>query len=746
MRRGRIRDVVNNASLPFGSVPSAAATISMPHRGLDDRLTFLSHSPARAIDWRLALVVGAVSALIFAILVPFAKVQLPVVWAFIPTYQAALITTDLITAVLLYAQFSLLRSRALLWLAGAYLFSTLMAVVHGLTFPGLFAPGGLLGATPQSTAWLYMFWHAGFPLLVIGYALLKDRNGAVPGRTARVSLVTNVAAVAAAVACIALLATAGAAALPPIMAGNNYTPALIFVVSATWAFSFAALAVLWWRRPHSVLDVWLMLVVVAWLFDIALSAVFNAGRFDLGFYAGRAYGLTAATFVLIVLLTETGRLYARVARNFRERHERDAAEISSINARLSTVLGSSPLPIFSLDRQGRIASWNDAAERIFGHAASVAVGKPMSALQAESGAFDDVSRRAAAGETVRDLHTQWHHRDGRVLDVSFSAAPIHERDGEPGGVVYVAEDITERMKLEHRLVQSQKMDAIGQLTGGIAHDFNNILTVITGTIDMLHDGLADRPQLAAVAKMIDEAATRGAELTQQLLAFARKQPLQPRQTDLNALVTNATKLSAAGARRADRDRVRFRRRRVARADRPDPADERDPQSCDQCARRHAEGRPAHARDAERRARRSLREGERRGRAGIICDDRGERHRHRHSGRDPRSGVRPLLHHQGDRQGHRPRPQHGVRLHQAVGRAHQDLQRGRARHRGEDVPAARGGCCRAGRRRRVGASARRQRNRSGGRGRSAGAQQRRHAARKPRLQDHRGGERRGRAAR
>ena len=227
---------------------------------------------------------------------------------------------------------------------------------------------------------------------------------------------------------------------------------------------------------------------------------------------------------------------------FRERHERDAAELSSINARLSTVLGSSPLPIFSLDRQGRIASWNEAAERIFGYAAPDAIGKPMSALQDESGTFDDVSRRAAAGETVRDLHTQWRHRDGRVLDVSFSAAPIRERNGVPAGVVYVAEDITERMKLEHRLVQSQKMDAIGQLTGGIAHDFNNILTVITGTIDMLHDGLADRPQLAAVAKMIDEAATRGAELTQQLLAFARKQPLQPRQTDLNALVTNATKL------------------------------------------------------------------------------------------------------------------------------------------------------------------------------------------------------------
>jgi nitrogen-specific signal transduction histidine kinase len=102
--------------------------------------------------------------------------------------------------------------------------------------------------------------------------------------------------------------------------------------------------------------------------------------------------------------------------------------------------------------------------------------------------------------------------------------------------------VTQKLKLERQLAQSQKLESVGQLTGGIAHDFNNILTVIVGSIDFLHDGLADRPHLAAMAKMIDEAATRGGELTQQLLAFARKQPLQPRDTDLNALVASAEKL------------------------------------------------------------------------------------------------------------------------------------------------------------------------------------------------------------
>ncbi len=93
-----------------------------------------------------------------------------------------------------------------------------------------------------------------------------------------------------------------------------------------------------------------------------------------------------------------------------------------------------------------------------------------------------------------------------------------------------------------RLRQTQKMEAVGQLTGGIVHDLNNILTVITGTIEILAEGVADRPELVAITKMIDEAGVRGADLAQRLLAFARKQPLRPREVDLNALVTEAANL------------------------------------------------------------------------------------------------------------------------------------------------------------------------------------------------------------
>jgi CheY-like chemotaxis protein len=95
---------------------------------------------------------------------------------------------------------------------------------------------------------------------------------------------------------------------------------------------------------------------------------------------------------------------------------------------------------------------------------------------------------------------------------------------------------------EAKICQAQRMEIVGQLTGGVVHDFNNILTVITGTIEILAEGVADRPELAAIAGLIAEAAARGANLTSHLLAFANGQPSQPRNVDVNALLVEATRL------------------------------------------------------------------------------------------------------------------------------------------------------------------------------------------------------------
>jgi len=295
--------------------------------GLVEWRVSLSTTLAGKPERRRALVVVLASLLVFALLAPFAKIKLPAVMAFVPSYESALAINDLITAILLFGQFSILRWRAILLLASGYLFTALMAIPHALSFPGLLSDTGLLGGS-QTTAWLYMLWHAGFPLAVIAYAILSrsDRARPAPPGSAPEAIAASAIAVAVVVGSLTLLAADADQGLPAIMAGNGYSPAMVGVVSTVWALSLLALAVLWLATPHTVLDLWLMVVMCAWLFDVALSAVLNGGRFDLGFYAGRIYGLMAASFVLLVLLLETGALYARLARSLdaerREREER----------------------------------------------------------------------------------------------------------------------------------------------------------------------------------------------------------------------------------------------------------------------------------------------------------------------------------------------------------------------------------------------------------------------------------------
>jgi PAS domain S-box-containing protein len=123
-----------------------------------------------------------------------------------------------------------------------------------------------------------------------------------------------------------------------------------------------------------------------------------------------------------------------------------------------------------------------------------------------------------------------------------SGRPLRDKAGKISGAALVYHDITRARETERQLQQSQKLDAIGKLTGGIAHDFNNMLTVIGGTAETLVAELADQPDLRDVASLIDEAAERCAELVQRLLAFARKQPLQPRNVDINSAVVDIARL------------------------------------------------------------------------------------------------------------------------------------------------------------------------------------------------------------
>jgi hypothetical protein len=305
----------------------------------DGRHVLLGTALATRRERQVAFAIAAISFVVLVGVVPFARlplVQLPV---FIPSYEAALFFIDLITAALLFDQFIWLRSIGILILACGYLFDALMTVPHALSFPGAFTRTGLLGATDQTTAWLYVFWHGGFSLFVITYALLRRAEQRMPSPPLPRStplIAASVVGVALLVTALTLLATWGSGALPVVMQGSDYSLLVTKGISpAVWLLTLVAVFALW-RSKQRVVDLWLMVVMWIWLFDIALSAIVGSHRFDLGFYAGRIFGLIAASFLLITLLVEMARLHAgaisaaasaedRLAQLVRRRDRADAA-------------------------------------------------------------------------------------------------------------------------------------------------------------------------------------------------------------------------------------------------------------------------------------------------------------------------------------------------------------------------------------------------------------------------------------
>jgi signal transduction histidine kinase/CheY-like chemotaxis protein len=275
---------------------------------------FLSTELASSGEKKLARFVMAASVTAFIIGAPYVRTPLLQVPAFIPIYEAALWISDTITAMLLFSHFARVRSLALLVLAAGYLFDSLMIVAHALSFPGVFSPTGLMGAGPQTTAWLYYLWHAGFPLFVLAYALLSRRKADTSSRAPGQAIAITIGAIVLLVVGLTALTTVGHDLLPIVMQGADYSLAITKGISpAIWALSVAVLLILWYRSVPTVLELWLMVVMLAWVLDISFSAVIGSRRYDFGFYAGRVYGLMAASFVLGVLLFEMNRLYAKVA-------------------------------------------------------------------------------------------------------------------------------------------------------------------------------------------------------------------------------------------------------------------------------------------------------------------------------------------------------------------------------------------------------------------------------------------------
>ncbi|MCA1360465.1 CHASE3 domain-containing protein [Bradyrhizobium sp. IC3069] len=221
----------------------------------------------------------------------------------------------------------------------------------------------------------------------------------------------------------------------------------------------------------------------------------------------------------------------------------------SVNV-LQSTFRSMAEAVLVIDAEGTVLLSNPAAERMLLHRTGMNVGN----LRALSDVFhgdgvtplpaDELpSTRVLRGEQFEELEMIVRPHSGNPpRHLMVSGRPMRDGQGNISGAVLVYHDATTSRETERQLHQSQKLDAIGKLTGGVAHDFNNMLTVISGNTETLVERLKDQPELQRTARLIDDAAERCAELIQHLLAFARRQPLEPRNVDINAAISDIAKL------------------------------------------------------------------------------------------------------------------------------------------------------------------------------------------------------------
>jgi len=430
----------------------------------------LANLPADLQDRRRALWVAGALTVTFLLVAPFAGEPLAPFPGFVLIYQAALVIVDLITAVFLFGLLRVTGSRAILVLACGYVFTACMAVAHGLSFPGAFTPNGLLDGG-DSTPWLFFVWHGAFPLVVLAYVVLRrgeridaDGRAVVPGearvdpeRYARwASIAGSATAVAAAVICTLVVAF-----------GNDYFPALTvrnhFSLGGTgigWillGLTIAALAALFTRRPYSILDLWLFVVLCAWAIDIALVALLNNARYDLGFYLGRTYGLLASGLMMVVLLAEQSKFYAALVDA--QRAMQAAAALRENRDVLALAMRAGRMGVWSRDLRTEHVWWSSELEEIFGLAVGSFKGTELDFLD-----FVHEDARPLIAMAVGDaiashgdysVEFRFRHASGEWRWMEGRGRAVYDDSGAPIMLYGLGIDITARWQAQTALVESE---------------------------------------------------------------------------------------------------------------------------------------------------------------------------------------------------------------------------------------------------------------------------------------------------
>jgi PAS domain S-box-containing protein len=287
----------------------------------------------------------------------------------------------------------------------------------------------------------------------------------------------------------------------------------------------------------------------------ALQIASEEGRFESEGWRVRKDGTRFWTSVVIdPIRSPSGELlgFAKITRDLTERKRAEEVLRRSEEQFRILVQSVTDYAIYMLDNEGRVVSWNAGAQRIKGYSPEEIIGQHFSRFYGEEDRRDGLPQRALeiAAREGRFEKEGWRVRkDGTRFWAHVVIDAIRDSDGTLIGFAKITRDITEKQEAQRALeearealFQSQKIEAVGQLTGGIAHDFNNLLSAVLGSLELLRKRLPDDPKITRLLENAIRGAERGAALTQRMLAFARRQDLKPEPVDLPGLVRGMTEL------------------------------------------------------------------------------------------------------------------------------------------------------------------------------------------------------------
>ncbi|UVF22516.1 MASE4 domain-containing protein (plasmid) [Microvirga terrae] len=446
----------------------------MPDSRGPDPFLLSTAPPSRAEKW---LAGAGLATLVLALLItiPYARLRTTGTEVLLPAYAVAVFLVELLTSTLLLALFSVQKSWAVLTLSSGYLFSGLLVIPWVVTLPDVFAPLGM-GSNIESTATLAAVRRLSFPLFVIAYALTKDRDstGDEPQRSIPMIIVRRTALIASLAGAVAWVAIVHPDKLPKFMIDNrNVAPLWHAVPIAAICLYLIGLVSLWVRRRSS-LDLWLMVVLCTLLIEnITLTYVTGGTRLNLGWWAGRLYGLVSASIVLLVLLSEATTLQARLARSVHSERLARESRLTTMEALSASIAHEINQPLASI---------------------VINAGAGLRWLDQEVSQTEEV--RAALERIARDGH--------RARDVVDGIRRLFRRDAQervPLDLNHLIEDVLQHWREEARMAGvtiRADLDAKLPRATGNPSQLQQVISNLIANAGEAMGTISDRPRVVHV--------------------------------------------------------------------------------------------------------------------------------------------------------------------------------------------------------------------------------------------------------